>query len=68
MLIIENTGRIWHLGELVPPAMHERVVVVQLDGDELRLLIDAMQKTRAESGIVYRKANGFVVKGMEDQF
>lgn len=49
---------IWHLGEEVPNT--PRVVTVQLDGDELNLLLEAMERTRSPlRSIIYTKRNSF---------
>jgi hypothetical protein len=52
-LIIRYTNSIgmpqqreWHYGEPLP-RMDARVVVLQADGDELELIIDALKKTRS---------------------
>jgi hypothetical protein len=58
----EMGGREWHIGEPVPAGIH-RVVTVQLDGDELDLLLDAMYVSAGKHPIVdHRKHMGFHLK------
>ena len=59
----QNSWVSWWLGYPVPPAAQERVVTFQADGDELALILAAMEATSGLVGqdeITYTKERGFV--------
>lgn len=63
MLVIKKDGggwATWHLGGPIPEAAEDRVVTMQLDGDELNLVLRAMEATRKPVHcIIYTKMKGF---------
>lgn len=66
--VTRDAWKEWHLGEAIPEEMHERVVIVQLDGDELNLLLGAMQLTSTVvDGIGYTKIGGFFTEPEETE-
>jgi len=55
----------WWLGSPIPLAAEERVVTFQADGDELYLILQAMQATREPlrgTRIIYTKMGGFQIE------
>jgi len=60
--------RQWHLGESIPN-LDAYVVNFQADGDELNLILNAMQATYTDSSRVhYRKGSGFLAPSRDTEY